>query len=351
MKKLAVLTLLLLAACSQNAGNNTNSPSNSLTQGRPDIFGKKSDLQKPAGEGIKLHPSWFVVSTGEQTADQVRYTMKGVPSSVSDVQKAMTEYAGSKADGLPGANAEGISDNPVVLRMRPSAPAQQAMAFIEMMVRAKIAPFYFVLEGGTERIFKLRLPVDGGLEIYPEPPPPEQPREEEVEFPRDDPGTADPTTDENITEEPDTDDDRSPDRPDLQWLQSGAPRVPREVCTISAGLSDDVVSFVIALDARGRMPAGSVTRTELVKDDTVQDAAYNNARRDLADKLVDLHKKVPFEVVEVMCGHSGTKALRCVELVLMIDAARVAGNIVHPDKTDPWEIRFKFGDVLRRYDD
>jgi hypothetical protein len=350
MKKLALLTLMLLAACSQNAGNNANAPSNSLTQGRPDIFGKKSELQKPAGEDIKLHPSWFVVSTGEQTADQVSYNIKGRHRTVKEVQAAMTEYAGSKADGLPGLNADDISDNPVVLRMKPNAPAQQAMAFIEMMVHAKIAPFYFVLEGGTERIFKLRLPVDGGLEKYAEPPPPEQPPENEVEFPRDEPGTADPTTDEHITEEPDTDDDRSPDRPDLQWLQ-GTPRFPQEHCTISAAPDGDLISFTIALDARGRMPAGSVTRTELVKDDTVQDAAYNNARRDLADKLVDLHKKVPFEVVEVMCGHSGTKALRCVELVLMIDAARVAGNIVHPDKTDPWEIRFKFGEVLTRYGD
>lgn len=333
MKQLAVLTLLLLAACSQNAGNSANTPSNSLNQGRPDIFGKKSDLQKPAGEDIKLHPSWFVVSTGDQVADAISFTMKGVPTSVSDVQKAMTEYASSKAEGLPGADAEGISNNPVVLRMRPNASARQAMAFIEMMVSAKIAPFYFVLEGGTERRLKLRLPVDGGLEVMAEPPPPEQPPEEDVEYPRDGDG------------------DRSPDRPELQWLQNNAPRVPREFCTIMGDLNGDAVSFVIGLDARGRKPAGGITRAELVKEDIVQDEAYNKARRELADKLVEFHRLVPFEVVQVVAGGGTGKFLNCAELVLMIDAARVAGNVVHPDKSDPWVIQFKFMDALSRYGD
>lgn len=330
MKQLAVLTLLLLAACSQNAGNSANAPSNSLNQGRPDIFGKKSDLQKPAGEDIKLHPSWFVVSTGDQVADAISFTMKGVPTSASDVQKAMTEYAGSKAEGLPGADAEGISNNPVVLRMRPQASAQQAMAFIEIMVKAKVAPFYFVLEGGTERILKLRLPVDDGLTFVPEPPLPEQPPEEDVEFPRD------------------TDDDRSPDRPERHPLQN---RVPREFCTIMGDLNGDAVSFVIGLDARGRKPAGGITRAELVKADIVQDDAYNKARRELADSLVEMHKMVPFEVVQIVAGRQGPEALNCAELVLMVDAARVAGNIVHPDKSDPWVIHFKFMDALSRYGD
>ncbi|MCA8918853.1 MAG: hypothetical protein KDB32_07230 [Planctomycetes bacterium] len=172
MKKtlLILTTALLLGGC--GAGNAPNVPPPDATGNNTACNTDDADPWKSIPEPTaSVNQNWLnIVATGE--GDDFNLSIDGKKKDADALSAELSTYASQRNESaeLRGANAEGISGNPVVFTAGPKVSSQAFYATLELMVKASLYRFVVELEvtgQKTRRIWQ-QLPLDEGLEILPD---------------------------------------------------------------------------------------------------------------------------------------------------------------------------------------
>lgn len=316
MKRVAAGFLLLVAGCG-GADPVGNAPANApVARGGP-VDGPAPDIKLPDDTPVparewpmptaEVDETWPVLlaSQNPQSASLLDYSFNGgKPGHSSYARQAAEEYIARFAGEWSSRDYAKLNQTGAVF---PVAPSLSAMA-IEYgwgMLTWSFATVVLELptnEGPPlrhvrQRVFKAPNPSD-------EPPPPEQPPESQVEFPKDE--------------------------------DADAPEPIDERCWVRAVVDRNAGTYGIALmhgELRRNFSATAFDGTDLWADDKINTAEYRRVRDALVNRLLQELKpgtNVHIDFQQANKPKGVTRYIPCAVFFLMWDAARLALHEVDP---------------------